>query len=61
VLVIAFFWEKKVVDMLLSQPQPGGFNMEPCRACEEKRLSHIETTAEKRCKHKNQPPTLADF
>jgi hypothetical protein len=42
-----------------SQPQEGAFNIEPCWACGEKRRSHTEADAEKRCKHKTQPSPLA--
>ncbi len=37
-----------------SLPHLGGFNIEACRACGEKRLSHTETGAEKQCNSKIQ-------
>ena len=41
-----------------SRAHRGGFNIEPCTACEGKRLCHIPTDAKKRC----QPKTgLASF
>ena len=40
-------------------PHCGGFNMEPCMACGEKRLSHNQADAEKLCNRKKQPPPLA--
>ena len=42
-----------------SQGQEDAFNIEVCWACDRNRLSHIETGAEKRCKHKKQPHTIA--
>ena len=44
-----------------SQGQECVFNIEPCTACEQIRLSHIETGAEKRCKHKKQLFPFADL
>jgi hypothetical protein len=37
-----------------SQGQEGAFNIEACWACDNIRLSHIETEAEKRCKQRDQ-------
>ena len=36
-----------------SQGQEGVFNMEPCLVCDENRLSHIETGAEKQAVDKS--------
>ena len=44
-----------------SQPQEGVFNMVLCWACDKIRISHIETGAEKRCKHKKQLFHFADL
>jgi hypothetical protein len=37
-----------------SQGQERAFNMEACWRCDKNWLSHIETGAEKHCKHRNQ-------
>jgi hypothetical protein len=38
-------------------PHGGDFNMEPCRACGEKPISHTITDAEKRYKSKKHLPS----
>jgi hypothetical protein len=53
--------EKFLLVMHFSQPQESGFNIEACWRCDENRLSHIETEAENRCKHKTKPPSQADM
>jgi hypothetical protein len=39
----------------LSHSHPASCNMEPCRACEEKRICHTETDAKKHCCNKTEP------
>ena len=46
---IRFLVEKKTKRYMLSHAHPVRRNIEPCRACEEKSKSHIETEAEKQC------------
>jgi hypothetical protein len=50
-LLPLFSCEEKNKRYMLSQGHPEGFNIEACWRCEEKRLSHIETGAEKQCKN----------
>jgi hypothetical protein len=53
-IVLLIACEEKSNRYMLPHPHPGLVCMEPCWACGEKRVSHTETDAENRCKHKKQ-------